>query len=107
MPTFARDQLEIMAGRILQGAGVGEENAKIVAAELADANAVGHDSHGIIRLTQYVESIEAGEVKSGGEMHLVVDLPSVAVLDGGFNFGQVVAARAFDIASQRARESGA
>ena len=107
MPTFARDQLEMMATRILQGAGIGEENAKIVAAELVDSNSVGHDSHGIIRLKQYVESIEAGEVKPGGEMHLVVDLPSVAVLDGGFNFGQVVAARAFDIASQRARENGA
>jgi len=107
MPSFHRNQLELIATLILQGAGVGEKNAKIVATELADANSVGHDSHGIIRLKQYVESIEADQVKPDGKMHLSVDLPSVAVLDGGFNLGQVVATRAFDIASQRARESGA
>ena len=65
MPSFSKQQLHNVALRILQGAGVGADEAETVSAELAEANLVGHDSHGIIRLRQYVEFIEAGSTRPG------------------------------------------
>lgn len=106
MPTFSADQLKTIAIRILQGAGSNAEEAGIVATELAGANLVGHDSHGVMRLKQYVDYIDQGHIKPGTEVELVTDAPTIAVLDGGGNFGQVVAAKALELAYARAREMG-
>ena len=106
MPSFSRKQILEIASRVLQAAGVTVAEAEVVAKELADANSMGHDSHGVIRLKQYVEALETGNVKSGVEIRTVVDLGSITVLDAGFSFGQVAAARAFDIACSRARQAG-
>ena len=77
MPTFSINQLREVAFRILQGAGVRDEDAQAVAQELADANAVGHDSHGIIRLKQYVNAIAAGDIVPDADVQTLVDRPSV------------------------------
>lgn len=106
MPTFTAEQLQTIAVRVLQGAGAAAEEAQTVANELAGANLVGHDSHGVMRLKQYVDYIEQGHIKPGATVELVIDKPGIAVLDGGGNFGQVVATKALDIATARARESG-
>ena len=59
-----------------------------------------------MRLKQYVDYIEQGHIRPGAEVKLDVDTPTIAVLDGGGNFGQVVAAKALQIATARAREAG-
>ena len=106
MPTFSRDQLHEVACRILEGAGVSKAEADIVAIELADANLVGHDSHGVIRLKQYVDYIGDGHIKPAGRVAVALELPGLAVMDGGYNFGQVVASAALKMACARAREFG-
>jgi len=106
MPTFNTQQLEEITRRILQGAGASAEEAQTVAVELAGANLVGHDSHGIMRLKQYVDYIEQGHIRPSAPVKLDVDTPTLAVLDGGGNFGQVVATKALQIATTRAREAG-
>ena len=60
MPTFTAEQLQTISVRILQGAGADAKEARIVADELAGANLVGHDSHGVMRLMQYVDYINQG-----------------------------------------------
>ena len=66
MPTLNSEQLYALAARILQAAGVPEADAAIVADELRGANLVGHDSHGVMRLMQYVQMIQDGAVRPGG-----------------------------------------
>ncbi len=106
MPTFTRDQLYRIGCRILQKAGVGKEEADIVATELAEANLLGHDSHGVIRLKQYHDSLLAGDIKPGAEIRTVLSIPGITILDGGFNFGQVVAAQSLEIALAHASRTG-
>lgn len=106
MPTFSGDQLQTIASRILQGAGVSAEEAEIVAIELAGANLVGHDSHGVIRLKQYCDYVTDGTIQPGAPIEVITDLPGCAVIDGNYNFGQVIAAKALELASERARERG-
>ena len=103
MPTFFADQLQQIASRILQGAGVPPEHAGVVAENLADANLVGHDSHGVIRLAQYVEHIQQGFNDPTGSPQVVLRQPSLALIDGHNQLGQVVATQALQLALEQAR----
>ena len=107
MPTFTAKQIAEISQRVLVGAGTPPEDATIVGQELSLANLFGHDSHGIIRLKQYVDYIQVDVIKPGAAATTIVELGGIAVLDGGANFGQVTAHRALDLATTRAKEVGA
>ncbi|MDA1013358.1 MAG: Ldh family oxidoreductase [Planctomycetota bacterium] len=102
MPNFNADQLLSLSIQILTAAGVGAEEAEMVGIELRDANMVGHDSHGVMRLMQYADGIDQGHVKPGGEFEVIKDLPSLAIIDGHFNFGQVTATKALHLGLEKA-----
>lgn len=106
MPTFTYDELNQIANRILHAAGVSTAEAEIVAGELCDANIVGHDSHGAMRLMQYVSYIEQGIIRPGAEFEVVINKPAFAVADAHFAFGQVATIRALDLALEKARAAG-
>ena len=64
MPIFKSDYLEACATAIFSAAGAPPEKARRVAELLVESNLVGHDSHGIIRVSQYVATIERGEIEA-------------------------------------------
>jgi uncharacterized oxidoreductase len=105
MPVLNLSQLFELAVRILHGAGVPEHDAAIVARELRDANLVGHDSHGVMRLMQYVQMIQDGHVRPDGACQVVREGEAYAVIDAHFGLGQVAAGTALDIASVKARRA--
>jgi len=107
MPRFTVDQLREIARRIVLATGSPPHEAELVAEELAAANLEGHDSHGIMRLKPYVKFVEEGVLRPGGKVTVAVDRPALVVLDGGYNYGQVVARAALELASKRVREAGA
>ena len=43
-------------------AGAAEPNAVRVADSLVDSSLVGHDSHGVIRIVQYLRATESGQL---------------------------------------------
>jgi len=106
MPVFHGHQLHDIARRILAAAGVSPHDADTIAAELREANLVGHDSHGVIRLMQYVQAIDDGHADPNGQFEIVIDNPGLAVIDGHFHFGQVTANKALQMASERTRTQG-
>jgi len=106
MPTFTADQLHTIAFRILSAAGLRGEDADVVASELEKANLAGHDSHGVIRLMQYVDYIEQGFAQPTAQVEVVTDRPAFAVIDGHFAFGQIAAQRAVQLGLDKAREQG-
>jgi uncharacterized oxidoreductase len=106
MLTFTAGQLHDIATRILIGTGLDPAGADIVATELKDANLVGHDSHGVMRLVQYADSVRQGYIKPGGPFEVVQDGPAFAIVDGHFNFGQVTATRALALGLEKARIAG-
>ncbi|MBM79656.1 MAG: dehydrogenase [Planctomycetaceae bacterium] len=106
MPTLNAEQLYEVGLRVLMGAGVSEEEASVVAEELQEANLVGHDSHGVMRLMQYCELMDQGFVKHGTEFEIITDAPSFLIADGHFNFGQVSALKALDLGIEKARAVG-
>jgi len=106
MPNFNASQLRDISSRILQGAGVTADDAGLIAEELVGANLVGHDSHGVMRIVQYLRQINEGVLKVAGEFRVLKEGGSFLSIDGGFNFGQVVARRALDRVITKARETG-
>lgn len=106
MPTFSISQLFEMASRVLIAAGVPANDAATVAQELADANAVGHDSHGVMRLMQYADAIKKGFIKPGVPVEIIKSGGSFAVIDAHFNFGQVAAMLALETGLAQARAVG-
>jgi hydroxycarboxylate dehydrogenase B len=107
MPTLNADQLLTLGTRILEAAGTPTEDAAVVATELRDANLVGHDSHGVMRLVQYVQMINEGFVRPGAPFEVVRDAAAFAITDAHFNLGQVAATKALGIAMEKARAVGA
>ena len=64
MPVFHVAQFMGISTRLLEAAGVPPGTAVQVAASLIEGNLTGHDSHGVIRLTQYVRGIGRGQIRT-------------------------------------------
>jgi len=105
MPTFSAEQLEQIGFKIFQAAGVPEKEAKTVATFLVKSNLVGHDSHGVIRIPQYINLIKNGMITLDVEVDIIRETPSTAVIDGKWGFGQVVASKAMEIAIEKAQNT--
>ncbi len=70
------------------------------------ANLRGHDSHGVMRLLQYVEFVERGEIRLGVDLRVVQETPALVVCDGQWGLGQVQAHRLLDLLFPKARALG-
>jgi uncharacterized oxidoreductase len=106
MPTFHAEELKQLGREIFGNAGATSEEAQIVANALVEANLAGHDSHGILRVPEYVRWMEQKLVKPGAHVRIVRESDSFAVVDGGWGFGQVVGREAMEIAIQKAVKAG-
>ena len=98
MPIVKAEDLEELASRIFAARGVPREDAAWIATLLVRANLRGHDSHGVIRIAQYVTSMEKGTTKPTPAIRVLNETPTTAVIDGDQGFGQVVARRGMELA---------
>ncbi|MEE2659330.1 MAG: Ldh family oxidoreductase [Candidatus Latescibacterota bacterium] len=106
MPTLSSEQLVRAITAMLTAVDTPPESAKIVAELLVEANLAGHDSHGVIRIPQYLETIERGELVPDAEVELVRESKITAVVEGHRGFGQVTMTRAVDVVLDKAGEHG-
>lgn len=106
MPTIAADRLERLTARIFAALGAPEADARWIATLLLRANLRGHDSHGVIRIPQYVGAARKGEANPKPDIRVLLDTPTTAVVDGDGGFGQVVARRATEVALDKAGRQG-
>src|SRR5262249_17942889 len=60
MPEFEPAYLRDLGRRIFEAAGAPTDIAEHVADHLVASNLAGHDSHGVIRISWYVEEVRAG-----------------------------------------------
>ena len=104
-PIFRAGQLMETATKIFEAAGAPSDEARLVSEFLVRANLSGHDSHGVIRIIEYVSKIERGLIKPGSKIEIFSETPSTAVLNGNWGFGKVVAKRAMEVAIEKARKS--
>ncbi|MCE2404709.1 MAG: Ldh family oxidoreductase [Dehalococcoidia bacterium] len=103
MPVFSDDYLRKVVFHVYRAEGVSEEEATIVARHQVKANLVGHDSHGVIHLPEYVERIHKGHIVPGAPFVVEQESPTTAVINGNWGFGFVVTERAMSMAIEKAR----
>ena len=102
MPIFSADQLEKAGVSLFEAAGVPSDEAQIVSESLVKSNLAGHDSHGVIRIPQYIALLKKGDIVPGAKVEVVKENPNTAVLDGNWGFGQVTARKAMKLAIDKA-----
>jgi len=102
MPVFKAEALKRLSKEIFVAYGAPDEEAELVSEFLVKANLCGHDSHGVIRVIQYVKAIENGVLKPSANIDVVRETRSSALLKGNWGFGQVVAKRAMELAIEKA-----
>lgn len=96
---------EIAVG-LLTAAGVPEEHAAITAHQLVLADLRGVDTHGLMRLPNYLERMARGDLIPDVEPVVKREAPGIAAIDGGHGLGQVVSHRAMSMAVAKAHEVG-
>jgi len=106
MVHIAATDLVPIVERIFIAAGAPPESAALVASSLVENNLVGHDSHGVLRITSYVQAMEEGRLDPHGAFRIVREGNTTVLAQGGRNFGQVVLARAMSLAVIKAKEYG-
>lgn len=103
MLKFTHEQLRTIGFEIFKAAGATDEEARIVSDLLVESNLAGHDSHGVLRIPQYVRMILNGEIKPGANIEIVRETSSTAVINGNWGFGQLIATKVMRIAIEKAR----
>jgi uncharacterized oxidoreductase len=106
MTNVPHEKLRAFAERIFTAAGCHEGEAKTVADHLVDANLLGHDSHGVIRIPIYCDWLQAGKVRANCRAERVIDNGPILVIDGGFGFGQAIGRAAMETAIERTAATG-
>jgi LDH2 family malate/lactate/ureidoglycolate dehydrogenase len=99
-------RLTEFAAAVLVAVGVPEADARLVADSLVTADLWGHQSHGVMRLSWYVNRIRAGVMRTVTTPETVSDTGPLAVVDGHDGVGQVLAAHAAREAARRAHTHG-
>ena len=105
MPNFTAEELIAICRNVFQKLNIPAAEAEIVTRSMVDANRVGHDSHGVIHLAKYVRELEAGLIQPNAPTETLHESASIAVLDGNWGFGPVIATRAVELAIQKAKQT--
>lgn len=106
MPVVPADELRQLMREVLTAAGTAAETAALVGDALVDANVAGHDSHGVIRVLQYLEFVKDGQVDPVATPEIVRRDRATATIDGHWGWGQPAMWLATRTACELAREHG-
>jgi uncharacterized oxidoreductase len=106
MPTFSASTLTALSQSLFEAAGVPAEDAAVVATSLVDANLCGHDSHGVMRVPQYLGFLRRRVYKPGVPLTVLRETPAVLSADANWGLGQVQAYRLLERLLPKARALG-
>ena len=103
--TISYDALLAFSSQVFEGAGAGQAEAAIVAEHLVLASLLGYDTHGVMRIPEYVEDVRKGVIKPAHPSRITpkMDRQRSSIVDG-------ISARsadvAIDVAVAKARNLG-
>jgi LDH2 family malate/lactate/ureidoglycolate dehydrogenase len=104
--TYLFDDLVAYAAALLAAAGLDGDKSVVVARLLVTADAMGHDTHGLAQLPDYLEEIVAGRMRATGKPEVLIDRPAACVWDGRTLPGVWLVDRAVRLAASRAQTHG-
>ncbi len=105
MLVFSASQLEALSAGIFVAVGAPVDIAEHVSRSLVASNLMGHDSHGVLRIPSYLESIDSGTCIPAARPAIQKETATTAIVDGSWAFGQVTAHYATTVAIEKARST--
>jgi L-2-hydroxycarboxylate dehydrogenase (NAD+) len=93
--------------QVFQKLDVPDDDARITANVLVEADLRGVDSHGVARLRRYVNGLRDGVMVAQPNVQVVAEAPATALIDAGAGLGQPVSYRAMEKAIHKAQDVGA
>jgi LDH2 family malate/lactate/ureidoglycolate dehydrogenase len=106
MKKLPAEYLQDLGTRLLEGMGVPRSDAALVTEVHVDSDLRGEESHGFRLLLMHLERIRAGTIRPKAKITLLRDQGAIALFDAHHSLGQVVAARAMNLAIEKARRFG-
>jgi len=103
---IAAEPLRSFTAAVFRAAGSDDGEARLVGDHLVDANLVGHDSHGVIRVAKYLDWHARGQVVANRHVEVVRESSCHLLVDGQFGYGQVIGREALELAITKAWQSG-
>ena len=100
MPRVDADELRRIGYELFEKAGCSPTDARTVVDHLVDSSLYGHDSHGQIRIYEYIRHIQDGIFDPKGQPHVETDRPCAATVNGGGALGQIGGAFATQLANR-------
>ncbi len=86
--------------------GMPPDDARTVAALMADADLQGSEGHGVMRLPQYIRRIRGGAINLKPDIRVVKERAATALIHGDNGMGHLVMKRAAELAIAKARTAG-
>lgn len=101
---YRHERIQDIGTQLFAAAGAEESQAAIATAALVQSSLMGHDSHGVMRIPEYLGFIDDGSLKPAAETITTETGPSTARIDCGYGFGAVGGAVAIEKGIEIARE---
>jgi len=106
MPVFKYSALSDFVDRIFQAAGAREDVARLVADSLVASDLAGHNSHGVVRVLQYLDSMTSEELDPIAEPIITHETATITLVDAQRGFGQLAAHFAMTTTIEKAQAQG-
>jgi uncharacterized oxidoreductase len=103
---YRAESIERLGVALFREAGALEDQLPRVVASLVTSSLMGHDSHGVIRIPEYLGFIAEGSILVDAPLTIERTGPTTAIVDCHRGFGAIGAERAIRQGIQIARENG-
>ncbi len=100
------EKLKRLVRSIFVAAGCKDDEAQRIGHYLIEANLVGHDSHGVIRVSAYIDFLRAGKVVPNQNIQIVFENEAIAIVEGGYGFGQTIGEQATKLGIEKSKKHG-
>ena len=104
--TISQEQERCLVSGILTAAQYSQEDADIISRVITHSDFTGVYSHGLSRLTRYLQQIDVGALNPHPQFETVLDDGPLLVFDGDNGSGIVSVNKAYDRALLKARQHG-
>lgn len=102
----AAAQLKAFTTQVFGHFGVPSGQGETVAGLMVEADLLGHETHGLFRLRQYMNRLRDGGYNPAPAIKVLTETPAIALIDGDNGLGHLAMQRACDMAMEKARAVG-
>lgn len=106
MAKYAISELVVALAQLFEATGLSAADARLCGDWLCDAESSGVSSHGVARVSMYLEALRRGKIAPRPRITVERTRPGTLLVDGGNGMGAVVGAVAIDRAIGAAAETG-